>query len=239
VAVVTGGAGAIGSAVGARLLGAGCSVAVWDVPETLHARPGHPQLLEVPCDVTDPAQVASALEATERAMGDPSFLVNAVGVGQYAEPFSAVDFARWRDIVTVDLVGAMACVHAVLPAMTRRRSGVIVNICSIWSTNVATGRSAYIAAKSGLLAATKAVAAEVIDAGVRVCAVSPGPVDSPMTVHIAPEAVRRSWMTPSDVAEVVWFALGPQAAHLVGGEIQLFGAVRPAADRGPSTRTEN
>jgi 3-oxoacyl-[acyl-carrier protein] reductase len=104
---------------------------------------------------------------------------------------------------------------------------------------VAGGRSAYIAAKWGLLGATRAVAAELSGRGVRVCAVSPGPVDTPMTRDIAPDVVRRSWMQPGDVAAAVRFALSAEGANLVGGELQLFGAVRPYGGGGGAATGEN
>jgi 3-oxoacyl-[acyl-carrier protein] reductase len=207
---------------------AGCAVATWDHGGTSSAGAvGSADVLHLECDVTDEVSVAAALDATHHRLGQITFLVNAVGLGQYGEPFAEMAFARWRDIVTVNLIGAMQCAHAVVPDMVRAGAGVVVNICSIWSTQVAEGRSAYIASKWGLLGATRALATELTGAGVRVCAVSPGPVDTPMTAAIASDEVRRSWMRPSDIAAGVRFALGPDGAHLVGGELQLYGAVRP------------
>jgi NAD(P)-dependent dehydrogenase (short-subunit alcohol dehydrogenase family) len=237
VAVVTGAAGAIGTAVVEMLLTSGCAVAGWD-QRAQEPSAGGRGPLPVHCDVRDTASVAEALDETHRRLGQVGFLVNAVGVGQYGEAYADTEPDRWRDIVDVNLVGAMRCVHAVLPDMLRRGAGVIVNVCSIWSTNTAVGRSAYIASKWGLLGATKAVALEVIGGGVRVCAVSPGPVDTPMTASIAPERVRRTWMGPSDVADAIAYALGPGAAQLVGGELQLFGPVRPFTGPGPALAGE-
>jgi NAD(P)-dependent dehydrogenase (short-subunit alcohol dehydrogenase family) len=226
-AVVTGGAGAIGTAICEVLRGAGCPVAAWDREEALEAHAPLEQLVPVPCDVTDPAQITSALDRTHSQLGDIGILVNAVGMGQYREPFSEMDPARWSHIVEVNLVGAVRCIHAVLPDMIRTRAGVVVNICSIWSTRTGPGRSAYIASKWGLLGATKALASELVDSGVRICAVSPGPVNTPMTAGIAPEDVRGQWMTPADVAASVLFVLGAAGRHVVGGEVQIFGSVAP------------
>jgi NAD(P)-dependent dehydrogenase (short-subunit alcohol dehydrogenase family) len=233
-AVVTGGAGAIGTAICDVLLDAGCSVAVWDRDEALAARPPREQLVPVPCDVTDPAQIDGALRRTHHELGDIGILVNAVGVGQIREPFSEMDPARWSHIVEVNLVGAVRCIHAVLPDMVRARGGVVVNICSIWSTRTGRGRSAYIASKWGLLGATKALASELVDSGVRVCAVSPGPVNTPMTAGIAPDDVRRQWMAPGDVAATVRFVLGSAGRHVVGGEVQIFGRIAPYDGPAPS-----
>jgi NAD(P)-dependent dehydrogenase (short-subunit alcohol dehydrogenase family) len=77
------------------------------------------------------------------------------------------------------------------------------------------------------LGATKALATELIDDGVRVCAVSPGPVDSQMTAELADAEVRSQWMQPDAVAAAVRFAVSDAGAGIVGGEIQLFGRTRP------------
>ena len=65
------------------------------------------------------------------------------------------------------------------------------------------------------------------DSGVRVCAVSPGPVDTPMTASMASPDVRTGWMQPHDVAAAVRYAVSSEARSLAGGEIQLFGSGRP------------
>jgi NAD(P)-dependent dehydrogenase (short-subunit alcohol dehydrogenase family) len=225
VAVVTGGRGAIGSAIARALRADGFAVATWDVTPPDAAAPA---ALDVDCDVSDQDAADGAAALTEERLGPVSVLVNAVGVAQLRDLFVDVPAADWDRIVAVNLFGPVHAMRALVPGMRRLGHGVIVNLCSIWSTTAtAKFRSAYIASKWALLGATKAIATELVDDGIRVCAVSPGPVDTPMTAGLAPPEVRRRWMTADDVAAAVRFAVSPAAAPVVGSELQLFGQARP------------
>ena len=225
VAVVSGGRGAIGTAIAEALHGDGYSVACWDVT-TVDGQSS--SCLQLQCDLTRPAEVTSAVETTRRQLGPISILVNAVGVAQPHALFVDMTAAEWDDVIHVNLVAPVNCMRAVTDDMRGQKSGVIVNICSIWSTHAAARyRSAYIASKWALLGATQAIATELAVDGIRVCAVSPGPVDTPMTAEMASSETRRQWMTAADVAAAVRYAVSSGASGLVGGELQLFGRARP------------
>jgi NAD(P)-dependent dehydrogenase (short-subunit alcohol dehydrogenase family) len=179
------------------------------------------------CDLTDAARAERAAEETRSALGPISVLVNAVGVAQPHALFVDMPPEQWAEVIRVNVLAPVNCMRAVLDDMRGLGGGVIINLCSIWSTRAdARYRSAYIASKWALLGATRAVATEVVQDGVRVCAVSPGPVDSPMTRDMAPAAVRSAWLKPADVASTVRYAIS-NAQSLVGGEIQIFGSARP------------
>jgi 3-oxoacyl-[acyl-carrier protein] reductase len=189
--------------------------------------PDSPSILQLQCDLTDPAQARQAADETRNALGPIAVLVNAIGVAQPHALFADMTPEQWAEVIRVNLLAPVNCMSAVVDDMRARRDGVIVNLCSIWSTRAdARHRSAYIAAKWALLGATRAVATEVVEDGVRICAVSPGPVDSPMTRDMAPDAVRSTWLTPGDVAKTVCYAIS-NAPSLVGGEVQIFGSARP------------
>jgi len=233
VAVITGGAGDIGRAIAAKLSRSGMYVSIWDIkpqPEidrVLRELGGEsPQCLGIHCDVTKPEDLSRALLLTHERLGPVNILVNAVGIMFY-RPFIETPDTEWDQVVRVNLLGPMNAIRTVLPDMITAKNGVIVNICSIWSTHTGPMRCAYIASKWGLLGATRALAEELRQYRIRVCAVSPGPVDTAMTAAFVEEKERRTWLKPDHVADVVTFAVSPEADGIVGGEIQVFGWAKP------------
>jgi 3-oxoacyl-[acyl-carrier protein] reductase len=202
------------------------SVASWDAvaPSTELSSP----VLELQADLTQADEAMGAATETTKRLGRIEVLVNAVGIAQPHELFANMTAKQWDEVIGVNLLAPVNCMRAVIDDMRSLGAGTIVNICSIWSTHAeAQYRSAYIASKWGLLGATRAIATELVRDGVRVCAVSPGPVDTPMTAGISTPEARSTWMTPDDVVHAVRYAVSTGARSLVGGEIQIFGSVRP------------
>lgn len=182
VAVVTGGSKGIGAAVVERLARDGWRVvsAGRDEPalaagvEALVAE-GH-EATAVRCDVTDEASVAELASRCAERYGWPDLLVNNAGIPGATVATAALDRADWDRVLAVNLTGPMLCARAVLPAMTERGSGHIVNVASITGKRPLGHRAAYAASKLGLVGFTRSLAEEVGPAGVRVNAISPGPV---------------------------------------------------------------
>jgi NAD(P)-dependent dehydrogenase (short-subunit alcohol dehydrogenase family) len=219
--IVTGGAGEIGSSVADQLRAHGRRVVTWsrsavDDPSKLHVR----------CDITDMTQVEAALTQTEAFAGAPDTIINSAGIGQF-ERFLDLPSEDFRRIVDVNLNGPVNCMRAVLPGMLQRGSGSIVNITSIWSTHFGPMRSAYIASKWGLLGVTKALMEEYRDTGIRMCAVSLGPVVTKLSERMIPPAQRHLWMTPQEAGEVVVGVVSVSGDQFVGSEIQAYGRARP------------
>lgn len=219
--VVTGGAGDIGGAVAARMAREGARVVTWDVKKGVSTDGIH-QLI---CDVTDMDAVRTAVKSTGDLLGAPDVIVNAVGIGQHSG-FLDTPAEDWDRIVGIDLLGAVNVIRGVLPGMVERGSGTIVNICSIWSKTPGVDRSAYISAKWGLLGATKCLAEEYREAGITVCAVSPGPVLTTMTRDMVPPGAP-PWLEPDDVAQVV-VNVAAGGRTFTGSEIEVFGSARPS-----------
>jgi NAD(P)-dependent dehydrogenase (short-subunit alcohol dehydrogenase family) len=220
--IVTGGAGEIGSRVAERLRSRGRRVITWDRPSAGERSDTH-----LDCDITDVSHVAQALIATVARAGRVDTLVNAAGVGQF-ERFLELPAADFQRIIDVNLNGPVNCIRAVLPGMLAAGAGSIVNITSIWSTHAGPLRSAYIASKWGLLGVTKALMEEYRDTGIRMCAVSPGPVATRLSERMIPPAERHLWMTPDQAAEVVVSVLAVSGDQFVGSEIQAYGRARPS-----------
>ncbi|MEV0685422.1 SDR family NAD(P)-dependent oxidoreductase [Nocardia sp. NPDC050378] len=225
-AVVTGGASGIGLGIAERLRGDGFHVA------TLDLQPAADDDFGFRADVTDPAQVAAALDAVRAKFGPVTVLVNSAGLDGFKR-FSKLSFAEWQRVIDVNLHGVFHTIQAVLPDMVDAGWGRIVNISSSSTHSGQPFMAHYVAAKSAVNGLTKALALELGPAGITVNAVPPGFIDTPMlrkneqaqrlggTVeeHIERTPVRRVG-TPADIAAACAFLISEEASYITG---QIFG----------------
>jgi 3-oxoacyl-[acyl-carrier protein] reductase len=177
IAVVTGGSQGIGAGIVARMAAEGAAVASWDVrpPEGESAA-----ALHVGCDVSDPASVSAALKATEDQLGPVTSLVNNAGITR-DKLLRDLTVEAWDAVMAVNLRGPFLATQAVAVGMVERKSGTIVNISSLGGKVGTIGQTNYSASKAGIVGLTKASAKELARYSVRVNAIQPGLVDSPMT----------------------------------------------------------
>jgi acetoacetyl-CoA reductase/3-oxoacyl-[acyl-carrier protein] reductase len=226
VALVTGGAGAIGGAVATRLVECGATVFSLD-------RPGqHPPqgVRELHADVCDPAAVTAAIESIDRDAGRLDVVIHAAGISRDGRlwKLTAVD---WTTVLETNLTSAFHVLHAAVPVMRRAGRGSVVLISSINGERGKIGLSAYAASKGGLNALARTAARELGGFGIRVNAVAPGWIDTPMTATVAPDVraraiedtVLRRAGTPDDVARVVVWLAGGLASHVTGQVIRVDG----------------
>jgi NAD(P)-dependent dehydrogenase (short-subunit alcohol dehydrogenase family) len=174
VAAVTGGASGLGAAIARRLTADGARVAVLDrdvsdPPEGT---------LAVQADVTDDASVRAAIDRVLQEWGRLDVLVNNAGIGAQGTVADNPD-EEWHRVLDVNLLGIVRATRAALPALRRSPSAAIVNTGSIAATAGLPQRAAYSASKGAVHALTRAMAADHLAEGIRVCAVAPGTADTP------------------------------------------------------------
>ena len=235
--VITAGADGIGRVLAERFLTEGDRVAICDADETAVGAfsATHPGALARVADVTSEAEMADFLDAVETAWGGADVVCANAGIGGPAGRIEDLDYDAWQDCVAVNLHGAFLTCRWAARVMRGQGSGLIVLTTSTAGIAGYPLRSPYAAAKWALVGLTKTLAMELGPAGVRVNAVAPGAVEGPrMDRVVAMEAsasgasedeVReayvkgvslRSWVTASDVADMVAFLASPAASKISG-----------------------
>lgn len=239
LALVTGGASGIGAATARRLAAEGALVVVADrhadgARDVADEVGGH----GVTLDVTDPVAVRAVLAEVASLLGPIDVLVNNAGGGQLAL-FVDTDEDDWDRIITLNLRSTMSCTKAVLRSMCERRRGAVVNVASESGNVGAPGGAAYSAAKAGILGFTKAVARESARFGVRVNAVAPGPIETPLLngpafstplgAKIKNQLVAATVLgragTPDEVAAAIAYLASDDASYVIGQTLAVSGGV--------------
>ena len=242
VAVVTGGAGAIGAAVCARLARAGRSVVVVDLDAgtadqcaTALAGDGH---RGVGLDVADTEAVAAAIAEVETDVGPIGALINVAGWDRFVQ-FVDTTPEFWERVIAVNYRGVLNTVHAVLPRMIERRRGRIVSVASDAARVGSSLESIYAGAKGAVISFSKSVAREVARHGITVNVVCPGPTDTPLIRGMADELgsgerfvdaltraiPMRRLATPDDVAPAIVFLASDDAGFITGQTLSVSGGL--------------
>ena len=226
IAIVTGAGSGIGRAIALRLASEGYRLVVNDFRlEAAQATASAigADALAVGGDVSLEADVAAIVGACVQTFGPPTHLVNNAGYvhqGRFTD-LAVADFDR---MIAVHLRGTFLCTRAVLPAMLARGAGVIVNIASQLGQIGGNELVHYSAAKAGIIGMTKSLAREVSALGVRVNAVAPGPINTPLVLNLSSEWKRAKaaelplgrFGEPEEVAATVAFLCSPDASLFVG-----------------------
>lgn len=187
VAIVTGAGMGMGAATARIMAGYGARVVVADRnaaagAETVEAiLATGAEALFVPCDVTDEAQVEALVGRTVARFGRLDCAVNNAAITPDILPIAEADMAAWDRVIEVDLRSVMLCMkHEIRQMLAQGGGGAIVNIGSVSSVRPQPGNSAYVAAKHGVIGLTKTGSLEYAPKGIRVNAVLPGAIDTPM-----------------------------------------------------------
>ena len=240
--LVTGANSGIGAAIVREMCASGARVAVNYVvhPEVTDAllaelRGGGAEVMGVQADVSDTTQVAAMYGELDRQWGGVDVLVNNAGIdGMPARAWEA-DPASWERVLRVNLYGSFLCARAALQRMVAQRSGVILNMTSVHERIAWSGFSAYTASKAGLSMLTQTLAQEAAPFGVRVLALAPGAIRTPINQNVwsNPETLHDLLTKiplgrmgePEEIARVATFLVSGLASYMSGSTVYCDGAM--------------
>jgi len=237
--LIAGGASGIGLAVARLALARGARVALLDrdadaLSQALQGLGASAS--GQGCEVADPAAVAPAVDHAAQQLGGLDVVVNCAGIDLRA-PLEQVSDADWARLLAVNLTGTMLVCRAAVPHLRHAGGGAIVNVSSAAGLTPLLHRTAYCASKAGVIMFGKALAMELAADGIRVNAVCPGAVDTPLfrTSYEAsadPEAdlelIRQRYALrrvaqPEELAEAVLYLGGPAASYITGTALAVDG----------------
>ncbi len=240
-AIVTGAASGIGRATAVRLATEGARVACLDVAaEGVEETAGAlvtlgAMALAYRCDVTDEDEVDRTVDQVASALGRPSVLCNVASIGMFAHSID-MPLSNWQRILAVNLTGPFLTSKAVLPHMLHPQGGNIVNVASTSGLTGSAYSAAYCASEGGLVMLTRALAVEYAGRGVRVNAVAPGGVDTPLVANFAlpegadPKHLHRMMSkmgscSPDQVAAAIAFLASEESAYTTGAVLSVDGGI--------------
>ncbi len=239
--IVTGASSGIGRATAVRIAAEGGAVACLDVVEeklketveSIVASGG--KAVAYRCDVSDESAVNETVGQAAAALGRVSVLCNVAGIGAFAHT-ADMPLDLWQRILAVNLTGTFLMTKAVLPPMLEAKDGSIVNVASNAGLMGSPWSAAYCASKGGVVLFTKALAVEYAGRGVRVNAVAPGGVDTPLVSNFAvPEGgdakllhrimSRMGFSTPEQIAAAIAFIGSDESAYTTGAVLSVDGGL--------------
>jgi 3-oxoacyl-[acyl-carrier protein] reductase len=230
VALVTGATRGIGFAIAKAMAAAGAQVAMADLDTEVEAgralgavRDAGPGAMYVHADVSDEIDVRRMVDTVMDQFGRIDILVNNAGI---ASEFRLVDLTvdEWDRMMAVNLRSVFLCCRAVLPHMTERGSGRIINTASQLAYLGGVGMTHYCASKGGVISLTRALAREVAPDGILVNGIAPGPVESRLLDRMSPEWKKgklaelplRRFGEPEDIAPTAVFLASDDSSYYCG-----------------------
>ncbi|MEO1732098.1 MAG: SDR family NAD(P)-dependent oxidoreductase [Pseudomonadota bacterium] len=247
VAIVTGAARGIGLATTRQFLAEGATVAMvdWDSAELHAASRDLDDVLPIDADVSDPAQVDRMVRETLNAYGQIDCLINNAGVADFG-PIEDTDFARWRQVMSVNLDGVFLCSQAATAAL-KRTGGSIVNIASISGLRASTLRVAYGTSKAGVMHLTQQQAAELGEYGIRANCVCPGPVRTKLAMAVHSQQIIDAYHdaiplnrygSEDEIAALILFLSSDKASYITGQIISADGGFESTGIGLPALRQD-
>lgn len=190
----------------------------------------------VKCDVSDDSSVNKGFDAVERSLGVGDVLINSAGINQSGLRVAEMELEQWERLISTDLTGAFLTSRRFVRSLhAAGRGGAIINVSSIHATAVRAGAADYSAAKAGLQRLTETMALEEAANGIRVNAISPGMILTPMNQRALTDVEYRRTLeaavplgragTPEEVAGLAMWLASPAAAYVTGTSIVMDGGL--------------
>jgi NAD(P)-dependent dehydrogenase (short-subunit alcohol dehydrogenase family) len=226
--LVTGANGALGSAIVERCATDGARVVALERSKNgeVKLERASANVVRLHANTGDAAALAGAIARAEAEVGSVTGAVLTAGAWRGGHKFHEAEAAAdYRTVMEANLEATNVALRAILPGLVARRRGSIVLIGSRSGARpyAAPGSAAYAAAKAALAALAQAIAAEVLEAGVRVNSVLPSTIDTEANRKAMPDADRSRWVSTDSLADVIRFLLSERARDISGASIPVYG----------------
>jgi NAD(P)-dependent dehydrogenase (short-subunit alcohol dehydrogenase family) len=229
--LITGGTGALGTAVTKRFLEDGHRVAAtWVVEaeavalEDALGATADGRLALVETDVTNAWSIDSALQRVGSELGPVDVLVHLVGAWKGGERVHEHPIETWDQMLDLNLRSAFLVCRAALPSMLERGWGRIVLVSSRTARQGRTGQAGYAVAKAGVAVLAQTIAEETKGTAVTANVIAPSTLDTPANRRAMPDAEATSWVTPDDVAASIAYLSSEEAGQLRGAWLPVYGS---------------
>jgi len=241
IVIVTGARRGMGKSHASVLAKAGAKVVVSDISEedcqkvVEEIKKEKGEALAVKCDVSKKEEVDNLVKKTIERFGRVDILVNNAGICQF-KPFLELTEEEWSRTLNINLKGYFLCAQAVAKEMVKQKSGRIINIASVASGQVGIGMATlahYCASKGGIIAMTEALAVELAPFGIRVNAVAPGMIETPMIDPMKKDPKMMEAMlarvpmhrvgNPEEVSNLVLFLASDASSYITGSTVIIDG----------------
>jgi NAD(P)-dependent dehydrogenase (short-subunit alcohol dehydrogenase family) len=238
VALVTGGSYGIGRATALAFAAQGATVVIadWeDGSETLDLiKKNGGTGIFIQCDVSNVEQVNQLMETIEKNYGGLDFAINNAGIEGHSSPIDSCTLENWHHVLNVNLTGTFLCMKGEIPMMLKQGAGVIINIASVAGLVGFEGIPAYVASKHAIVGLTKNAALDYATKGIRVNAICPGVVRTPMIDRFTgkDKAIEAQFAKvqpvgrlgePEEIADAVLWLCGKGGSFVTGAAIPVDG----------------